>query len=120
MARIFYWALTGIVYGVHPSSHESNPKIVLPDGVVWNDVPETPDRIPWPKRNGTTGREHWSRIVNGAIALRNDLEPLVPDFDTELAQAIRAIDTSGVNDLGTKAVIENLRAALLGLKAKGR
>ena len=55
MARIFYYTGTGDIYGVHPGSHEGQPQIQLPQGVVWIDVPGPPDQIPWPNAAGQQG-----------------------------------------------------------------
>lgn len=82
MARIFYFSASGDVYGVHPGLHEANPKIRLPAGVIWADVPETPDSIPWPiPADHEKGREEWSRMnsVSKSLELRRNI--VIPPAD---------------------------------------
>lgn len=70
MARIFYFRDTGKIYGVHHSPHENNPKIQLPQNVIWIDVPETADKIRWPEiEPGEPGTEHSSRVNPATKAL---------------------------------------------------
>jgi len=130
MGRIFYHRKDGTIYGTHPGPHEhlktrdGRPKIELPDGIAWIDVPEAPPLIPWPARDGQPGREQWSRVVAGALVLRDDLPPIPPDPDAELTKAVEGVDTSGILDPATKRAVDDLKAALLGAgraaKVKGR
>lgn len=93
MARIFYFMATGAIYGVHHSPHEDNPKIRLPKGVAWIDVPEPPDQIRWPSPDGTRpGREQWSRVNpdTKALELRKDIKIPV-DADADLTKPIQPV-----------------------------
>jgi hypothetical protein len=67
MARIFYFTKDGSIYGVHPEPHEGNPKIRLPAGVAWIDVPEQPHEIAWPQSDGQAGTEQMSLVINGRL-----------------------------------------------------
>lgn len=98
MARIFYYSATGLIYGIHTGPHEDNPKIKIPEGVEWLDVPEPPDQIAWPSPDGglTPGDEHLSRINAGVIELR-----LLSN------QELETIETSTLK-LPTNVQIENL------------
>ena len=101
MARIFYWTETGRVYGVNPDERLRNGT-VLPEGIAWLDVPEAPHRIPWPARDGRPGCEQWSRVVDGALVLRDDLPPVRPDPVETAVAAIGAADS-----------LEGVKAALI-------
>ena len=73
MARIFYWTDTGNIYGVHPSElcdgvvtlDGASKNIVIPEGVTWLNVAETPDRIAWPG-----GGEQYSRVDSATLTLQ--------------------------------------------------
>ncbi len=114
MARIFY-RLDGSIYGVHPGPHEDNPKITLPDGVAWFDVPETPDQIPWlvpADRNDLNPRqgEHWSRVNPATRAVEVDPAKVPPpNPDEALQKAIEGATT-----------LQDLKDALLGKTRPGR
>lgn len=69
MARIFYFTATGDIYGVHHSPHEDDPRIRLPKGVAWIDVPEPSHQIPWPSPDGTRSGEGAARRHLGAEGL---------------------------------------------------
>ncbi len=72
MATIFYHDDQGTpsarpIYGVHPDND-----IQVPERVLFFDVPEAPQDIPWPLISGfAKGREQWSAIdtVSGQIVV---------------------------------------------------
>ena len=65
---IFYWQSTGEIYGVHPDLATAPP---LPAGVASIEVPESPDKIPWPVPPGkTSGRQQWSGVDLSTKTLR--------------------------------------------------
>lgn len=115
MGRIFYWQKDGTIYGTYPGPHEhlktpdGRPKIELPEGVTWMDVPEASYAIPWPSRDGKPGCKEWSRVVGDGLVLRDDLAPILPDPDEALAKTIQAATT-----------LDELKAALLGATGKAR
>jgi hypothetical protein len=93
MARIFYFQATGIIYGVHHGTHEDDPKIRLPKGVAWIDVPQPPDQIRWPSPDeARPGREQWSRVnpITKAVELRKDIKISV-DADTDPTKSIQGV-----------------------------
>lgn len=101
MARIFYFTATGDIYGVHHSPHEDDPKIQLPKGVAWIDVPEPPHQIPWPSPDGKrAGREQWSRVnpVTKALELRRGIKIPV-DADAEVTRPIQPVVFEEIADL---------------------
>lgn len=94
MARIFYFP-DGAIYGVHPGPHEDNPKIKLPDGVAWIDVPETADKIVWPPLANGPGGERTTLVIDGALTVK-----VLPAKDKhgQLSQMLSAYDLT-VDDL---------------------
>jgi len=101
VARVFYFQATGIIYGVHHSPHQDNPKIRLPKEVAWIDVPEPPHQIRWPSPDGTRpGREQWSRVNpdTKALELRKDIKIPV-DADAELTKPIQPVVFEEIADL---------------------
>ena len=97
MARIFYHADTGNIYGVHPDGN-----IRVPAGILFIDEVETPDKINWPVMpDGRLGIEQASRVdlASKNLVLRPDgIPPLDPNL--ELDEALEALPgTATVSDL---------------------
>ncbi len=63
MARIFYRTATGDIHGVHSGAFSGS----LPAGVVFIDVPEAPDQIPWPVNASGNSGEEFARVQGGAL-----------------------------------------------------
>ncbi len=59
MARIFYYTATGEIHGVHPGPFSG----VLPDGIDFIDVTESPDKIVWLDARG----EKFARVQGGVL-----------------------------------------------------
>lgn len=104
MARLFYFSDTGDIYGVHPG--EPDPaEITLPEGVTWIDVPEAPNKIPWPSLpDGRRGSEHTSRVENGSLVV-GDVPP--DEVDTFMDNPVTRALILAIND-GTLPVGQNL------------
>lgn len=94
MARIFYWSVTGYVYGVHP---DDGPPVTLPVGVAELQVAGSPSEIVWPPFETYLGREQWTRVVNNTLVARTDI--LRANDPKELLKSVRAkLTTLGFTD----------------------
>ena len=60
-----------------------------------------------------------TQSYNAAIPLPA-AAPTPPDPDVELAAAISAVSTAGIVDVAAKKALDDLKAALLGSKSKGK
>ena len=103
MARIFYFADTSVIYGVHPDGN-----IKVPDDVAFIDVVETPDKVKWPQLpDGRPGNEHTSRVVGGSLAVNPSA---IPPPDPHAAFD-KAIDNAADTVVALKAVLKGRVAA---------
>ena len=98
MARIFFHKTSGKIYGVHPGPHETDRRIRLPADVVWIDVPETPDKIPWPVPAGRPDLnvrkgEHWCRVsADSTIEVDPTKVPPAPKEAALITRINRVLD----------------------------
>lgn len=110
MGIIFYWKATNEIYGVHPDL-ETAPK--LPDGIVHIEVPQSPDKIPWPVPVGkNSGHEQWTVVDTTTTPPTLKVNPKLvfePDPDVELEKAVKAATT-----------LEEIKSALLANVAAKR